>query len=248
MRICSLSLKRDQSLPDVDSIPIVRAHLGDTVMTITAKPTPGSKLLTPKDHALILIDYQSQMSFATHSIDAITLRNNAGLIARAAASFNVPTILTTVAEKSFSGPMFHEVTDPFPKQALIDRTSMNTWEDAAVIKQVNAIDKTRLVFGGLWTSVCIVGPTLSAIDQGYEVYVVADACGDVSTEAHNRALDRMVQAGASPMTSLQYLLELQRDWARKETYESTTGIAKDFGGSYGLGLIYAKTMFHAQGG
>ncbi|RUL72465.1 hydrolase [Dyella choica] len=217
-------------------------------MTITAKPVPGSQLLTPQDHALILIDYQSQMSFATHSIDAINLRNNAGLIARAAASFKVPTILTTVAEKSFSGPMFAEVTEPFPGQALIDRTSMNTWEDAAVIKQVNAIGKTRLVFGGLWTSVCIVGPTLSALEQGFEVYVVADACGDVSLEAHNRAMDRMIQAGARPMTSLQYLLELQRDWARTETYESTTGIAKIYGGSYGLGVIYAKTMFHAEGG
>ncbi|RDS80853.1 hydrolase [Dyella monticola] len=217
-------------------------------MTITAKATPGSQLLTPKDHALILIDYQSQMSFATHSIDAITLRNNAGLISRAAASFKVPAILTTVAEKSFSGPMFHEITDAFQGQALLDRTSMNTWEDEAVIKQVNAIGKKRLVLGGLWTSVCIVGPTLSAIEQGFEVYVVADACGDVSAEAHNRAMDRMVQAGARPMTSLQYLLELQRDWARTETYESTTGIAKIYGGSYGLGLIYAKTMFHAQGG
>jgi nicotinamidase-related amidase len=217
-------------------------------MTITAKAVPGSQLLTPKDHALILIDYQSQMSFATHSIDAITLRNNAGLIARAAASFKVPTILTTVAEKSFSGPMFHEVTDPFPGQVLLDRTSMNTWEDEAVIKQVNAIGKKRLVLGGLWTSVCIVGPTLSALEQGFEIYVVADACGDVSTEAHDRAMERMIQAGARPMTALQYLLELQRDWARTETYESTTGIAKDLGGSYGLGVIYAKTMFHAQGG
>lgn len=217
-------------------------------MSITAKPTPGSLLLTPKDHALIMIDFQSQMSFATHSIDAITLRNNAGLVARAAASFKVPTILTTVAEKSFSGPMFAEVTDPFPGQGLLDRTSMNTWEDAAVIKQVNAIGKERLVFAGLWTSVCIVGPTLSAIEQGYEAYVIADACGDVSTEAHNRAMERMIQAGVRPMTSLQYLLELQRDWARTETYESTTGIAKLYGGAYGLGLIYAKTMFHAQGG
>ena len=136
-------------------------------MTLKAKAAPGSQLLTPKDHALILIDFQSQMSFATHSIDAITLRNNAALVARAAASFNVPTILTTVAEKSFSGPMFAEVTDPFPDQKLLDRTSMNTWEDAAVIKQVNAIGKGRLVFAGLWTSVCIVGPTLSAIEQGY---------------------------------------------------------------------------------
>jgi nicotinamidase-related amidase len=217
-------------------------------MSITAKPTPGKLLLTPKDHALIMIDFQSQMSFATHSIDAITLRNNGGLVARAAASFKVPTILTTVAEKSFSGPMFAEVTDPFPGQALLDRTSMNTWEDAAVIKQVNAIGKQRLVLAGLWTSVCIVGPTLSAIEQGFEIYVIADACGDVSAEAHNRAIERMVQAGAHPMTALQYLLELQRDWARVETYESTTGIAKSYGGSYGLGLIYANTMLHAHGG
>lgn len=188
------------------------------------------------------------MSFATHSIDAITLRNNAGLIARAAASFKVPTILTTVAEKSFSGPMFAEVTDPFPAQELLDRTSMNTWEDAAVIKRVNAIGRARLVFAGLWTSVCIVGPTLSALDQGFEVYVVADACGDVSAEAHERAMQRMSQAGVQPMTALQYLLELQRDWARTDTYESTTGIARIYGGAYGLGLIYAKTMFHAHEG
>src|SRR5581483_5257939 len=167
----------------------------DSTMTLTAKTVPGSKLLSPDNHALILIDYQSQMSFATHSIDAITLRNNAGLVARAAASFKVPAILTTVAEKSFSGPMFEEVTAAFPGQALLDRTSMNTWEDAAVIKQVNAIGKPRLVFGGLWTSVCIVGPVLSAIEQGYEAYVVADACGDVSVEAHNRAMERMIQAG-----------------------------------------------------
>lgn len=217
-------------------------------MTLTAKAVPGSKLLSPDNHALILIDYQSQMSFATHSIDAITLRNNAGLIARAAASFKVPAILTTVAEKSFSGPMFEEVTAAFPGQALLDRTSMNTWEDAAVINAVNAIGKPRLVFGGLWTSVCIVGPVLSAIEQGYEAYVVADACGDVSAEAHNRAMERMIQAGAVPMTSLQYLLELQRDWARTDSYESTTGIAKLYGGAYGLGITYAKTMFHAQGG
>jgi nicotinamidase-related amidase len=217
-------------------------------MPTNAKPTPGAKLLSPKDHALILIDYQSQMSFATHSIDAITLRNNAGLIARAAASFKIPTILTTVAEKSFSGPMFAEVTDPFPGQELLDRTSMNTWEDAAVIKQVNTIGRARLVFAGLWTSVCIVGPALSALDQGFEVYVVADACGDVSAEAHERAMQRMSQAGVQPMTALQYLLELQRDWARSDTYESTTSIARVYGGAYGLGLIYAKTMFHAHEG
>ncbi|WP_267221540.1 hydrolase [Dyella silvae] len=217
-------------------------------MSITATPTPGKQLLTPKDHTLIMIDFQSQMSFATNSIDAIMLRNNAALVSNAAASFKVSTILTTVAEKSFSGPMYSEITDAFPGQALLDRTSMNTWEDAAVIKRINEIGKTRIVLAGLWTSVCIVGPALSAIDQGFEVYVITDACGDVSEEAHNRAVDRMIQVGAHPMTSLQYLLELQRDWARTETYDSTTGVAKRFGGSYGLGITYAKSMFGAHEG
>jgi nicotinamidase-related amidase len=217
-------------------------------MAIKASPTPGSKLINPTDHALILIDFQSQMSFATKSIDAVNLRNNAAMIAQAAAGFKVPTILTTVAEKSFSGPMFSEVTDPFPGQKLLDRTSMNTWEDAAVIDEVNRIGKERLVFAGLWTSVCIVGPTLSALEQGFEVYVITDACGDVSTEAHERAVERMIQAGVRPMTALQYLLELQRDWARTETYDMTTGIAKKYGGAYGLGIIYAKTMFGASEG
>jgi nicotinamidase-related amidase len=217
-------------------------------MSIKATPVPGSTLVSPKDHALILIDFQSQMSFATKSIDAVNLRNNAALISNAAAGFGVPAILTTVAEKSFSGPMFEEITNAFPGQKLLDRTSMNTWEDAAVIDEVNRIGKTRLVMAGLWTSVCIVGPSLSAIEQGFEVYVISDACGDVSTEAHERAMDRMVQAGVRPMTSLQYMLELQRDWARTETYDMTTGIAKKFGGSYGLGIIYAKSMFGAHEG
>ena len=217
-------------------------------MSIKATPTAGSKLLTPTDHTLVMIDFQSQMAFATHSIDAVNLRNNAALVAQAAAGFGVSTILTTVAEKSFSGPMFSEITDAFPGQKMLDRTSMNTWEDAAVIDRVNQIGKPRIVLAGLWTSVCIVGPALSALDQGFEVYVIADACGDVSAEAHNRAMERMVQAGARPMTSLQYLLELQRDWARGDTYELTTGIAKKVGGAYGLGVTYAKTMFGAHEG
>jgi len=213
---------------------------------VTATAVPGKGLVDPDNHMLILIDFQSQMSFATRSIDAVTLRNNAALISQAAAGFKVPTILTTVAEKSFSGPMFSEITEAFPGQALLDRTSMNTWEDAAVIARVNEIGKPRIVLAGLWTGVCIVGPALSALEQGFEVYVIADACGDVSDEAHERAMDRMVQAGARPMTALQYLLELQRDWARTDTYEMTTGIAKKFGGAYGLGIIYAKSMFGAS--
>jgi nicotinamidase-related amidase len=182
------------------------------------------------------------MAFATKSIDPVMLRNNAALVANAARIFNVSTIPTTVAEKTFSGPMFDEIKAAFPKARFFDRTSMNTWEDKAVIEEVNRIGKARIVLAGLWTSVCIVGPALSALDQGFEIYVLADACGDMTNEAHERAIERIVQAGGRPMTSVQYLLELQRDWARTETYDAVTGLAKTFGGAYGLGIIYAKTM------
>ncbi|WP_019832879.1 hydrolase [Sphingomonas sp. PR090111-T3T-6A] len=217
-------------------------------MSIKATPVPGKTLLTPNDHALVLIDFQSQMTFATKSIDTTVLRNNAALISRAAKGFNVPAILTTVATKTFSGPMYSEITDAFPGQAMLERTSMNTWEDAGVIEEVNRIGKDRLVFAGLWTGVCIVGPTLSALDQGFEVYVIADACGDVTDEAHERAMERMIQAGVRPMTSVQYLLELQRDWARTESYGMTTGIARDYAGAYGIGITYAKAMFGGSEG
>ena len=214
----------------------------------TAIAAPGKSLIDPFNHTLIMIDHQSQMAFATHSIDAVTLRNNAALVAKAAKEFEVSTILTTVAEKSFSGPIFDEIKSVFPETPVIDRTSMNTWEDPRIADRVNTLNKGRLVLAGLWTSVCIVGPALSALEQGFEVYVIADACGDVSTEAHECAMQRMIQAGARPMTSLQYLLELQRDWARGETYDQTVKTAIAHGGGYGLGLIYAKTMFNASEG
>lgn len=214
----------------------------------TATPTPGQTLLDPNNHTLILIDHQSQMAFATKSIDPVQLRNNAALVAKAAAGFGVATILTTVAEKSFSGPIFDEIRETFPEAEIIDRTTMNTWEDPRISDRVNAAAKPKIVLAGLWTSVCIVGPALSALDQGFEVYVIADACGDISDEAHERAMQRMIQAGARPMTSLQYLLELQRDWARGETYALSTGIAKIHGGGYGLGITYAKAMFGASEG
>lgn len=213
-----------------------------------ATPVPAPSLVDPANHVLIMIDHQSQMAFATKSIDAIMLRNNAAMVAKGAQGFGVDTILTTVAEKTFSGPIFDEIRAAFPAADIIDRTSMNTWEDGRIADRVNAIGKSRLVFCGLWTSVCIVGPALSALAQGFDVHVIADACGDVSSEAHDRAMDRMVQAGAIPMTALQYLLELQRDWARGETYDLTTGIAKLHGGAYGLGIIYAKAMFGAAEG
>ena len=205
-----------------------------------AKPTPGESMLDPTNHTMILIDHQPQMAFATKSIDIVELRNNVTGLAKAAKAFDVPTILTTVAEESFSGPLFPELKAVFPEMQPIDRTTMNTWEDKRITDKVNEIGRNKIVIAALWTEVCGVGPVLSAIDQGYEVYFVTDASGGVSDDAHNMAVQRMVQAGARPITWLQYLLELQRDWARTETYDAVTGIAKEHGGGYGLGILYAK--------
>jgi len=222
--------------------------LGGSARAQTARPAPAKSLLTPKDHTLILIDHQPQMALATKSIDVAELRNNVTGVAKAAKAFDVPTILTTVAEKSFSGPIFPELQAVFPDQKPIDRTTMNTWEDKRITDRVNRIGRKKIVIAALWTEVCGVGPVLSALEQGYQVYFIADASGGVSEVAHRNAMDRMVQAGAIPITWLQYLLELQRDWARGATYEATTGIAKVHGGGYGLGIIYAKSMFGAQEG
>jgi nicotinamidase-related amidase len=211
-----------------------------------AKPEPGKGLLTQGNHTLVLIDHQPQMAFATRSIDIAELRNNVTGLAKAAKAFNVPTILTTVAKESFSGPLFPELQAVFPEQTPIDRTTMNTWEDKRITDKVNEIGRKKIVIAALWTEVCGVGPTLSALEQGYEVYFVSDASGGVSDDAHNMAMQRMIQAGAQPITWMQYMLELQRDWARGETYEVVTGIAMQHGGGYGLGILYAKDMFGAQ--
>lgn len=205
---------------------------------------PGPELLNPSNHTLVLIDHESQMAFAVSSQPIDQLRNNVALVAGASKIFNVPTVVTTVAEKSFSGPVFREVEEFYPQKTsnYIDRTTMNTWEDVNAHKAITGKGKKKLVFAGLWTSVCIVGPALSAINEGYEVYVITDASGDVSKEAHEMAIARLVQAGIRPMTSLQYLLELQRDWARQETYKAVTDLVKKYGGAYGVGVQYAHDM------
>lgn len=205
------------------------------------KPSPA--LLNPTNHALVLIDFEGQMAFATNSIQIDKLRNNTAIIAGASKIFNVPTVVTTVAEKSFSGPVFPEILEFYPdKSTYLDRTTMNTWEDVNAYKAITGKGKKKLVFAGLWTGVCIVGPVLSAVNDGYDVYVVTDACGDVSKEAHDQAIDRMIQAGAHPMTSIQYILELQRDWARRETYTPVNDLMVKYGGAYGTGIQYAREM------
>ena len=215
-----------------------------TIAANAQKPSPA--LLTPSNHALVLIDNESQMAFPVTSIRIDELRNNTAIVAGASKIFNVATVVTTVAEASFSGPVFPEVEAFYPKatSAYIDRTTMNTWEDANAYKAITGKGKKRIVLAGLWTSVCIVGPALSAINDGYEVHIITDACGDVSKEAHDMAIQRMIRAGVKPMTSMQYLLELQRDWARSETYVALTDLVKKYGGAYGIGIQYAHTMLN----
>lgn len=216
--------------------------VGFSFSVFAQKPSPA--LLDPTNHALVLVDHEGQMAFATKSITTEELRNNVAIVAGASKIFNIPTVVTTVAEKSFSGPVFPEIQEFYPAATsnYIDRTTMNTWEDANAHKAITGKGKKKLVIGGLWTSVCVVGPVLSAMNEGYDVYVITDASGDVSQEAHEQSITRMVQAGAHPITSMQYLLELQRDWARQETYKAVTDLVKKYGGAYGIGLQYAQDM------
>lgn len=216
--------------------------------TKMAKSFEVHSLLTPDNCTLLLIDFQPQMAFSVRSIDGESLINNAVGLAKAAKTFKVPTILTTVAEKTFSGPTFPQLTAVLSGVKPIDRTTMNCWEDSRVVDEVKRIGRKKLVLAGLWTEACIVFPTIQAIEAGYEVYFVADACGGTSPTAHYTAIERMLQAGAVSMTWLQFLLELQRDWARTETYDAVMAIAKEHAGSYGLGVVYAKAMFGEHAG
>ncbi|MBL1119423.1 hydrolase [Streptomyces sp. 110] len=209
----------------------------------TAAPSPD--LLTPDNCAVLFVDHQPQMFFGTASGDRTAIVNSTLGLAKAAKAFDVPVVLSTVAAESFSGPILPQLAGVFPGQKIVDRTSMNAWEDAPFVEAVKATGREKLVIAGLWTEVCVVLPALSAIAQGYEVYVVADASGGVTPQAHEHAVQRMVQGGAVPVTWLQVLLEFQRDWARTETYEATTNVVKEHGGAYGLGLVYAQTMIGA---
>ncbi|MFD4858992.1 hydrolase [Streptomyces atratus] len=217
------------------------------IAQVTAAPSPD--LLTPDNCAILFVDHQPQMFFGTGSGDRTAIINSTVGLAKAARVFDVPVVLSTVAAESFSGPILPQLADVFPDQKIIDRTSMNAWEDEAFVEAVKATGRKKLVIAGLWTEVCVVLPTLSAIAQGFEVYVVTDASGGVSPQAHEHAVQRMIQGGAIPVTWVQALLELQRDWARTETYVATTDVVKEHAGAYGLGVVYAQAMIgaHAAG-
>jgi nicotinamidase-related amidase len=203
------------------------------------------EVLTPDNCQLIFIDHQPQMAFGVQSIDRQTLKNNTVGLAKAAKIFDIPTIITTVETESFSGHTYPELLAVFPDAPLLERTSMNSWDDQKVRDALKKNGRNKVIVSGLWTEVCNNTFALSAMhDAGYEIYMVADASGGTSKDAHDYAMQRMVQAGVVPMTWQQVLLEWQRDWAHRDTYDAVMALVKEHSGAYGMGVDYAYTMVH----
>lgn len=210
---------------------------------------PKLEVLTPQNSQLILIDHQPQMAFGVQSMDRQQLKNNVVALAKSAKVFDIPTTLTTVETLGFSGHTYPEILAVFPEHPLLERSSMNSWDDQKVrdaLDKAAAAGRRKIVVAGLWTEVCNLSFALSALKDraDFEIYMVADASGGTSKEAHDYAMQRMVQAGVVPVTWQQVLLEWQRDWARKETYDATLAIVREHSGAYGMGVDYAYTMVH----
>jgi nicotinamidase-related amidase len=204
-------------------------------------------LLTPSDCALLLIDHQAGLAFAVESIDRQTLLNNTAALARTAVVFEVPVIVSTSATKVYSGPLMPAIQKVIPDVQAVDRKSMNVWEDEAARAAVVSSGRRRLLVSGLLTEACVSFAVLSALAEGYDVYVVADACGGLTSVSHELALRRMESAGARMTSWIQVLLELQRDWTRHETYDGARSIVETYGGGYGIGLSYARDMIKPPG-
>ena len=201
-------------------------------------------LLTPDNCVVAIIDLQPQMLFGVANFDRQTIINNNLVLTKAARVFDVPVVLSTVETKGFSGYMWPQIQAVFPRQAPIERSSMNSWDDRNFVAAIEKTGRRKIVLSGLWTETCVALPTIQAIHDGYEAFVVEDCCGDVTQLAHENAMKRVVQAGAKPVTALSVMLEWQRDWALKDTYDAVMDIVKTHCGAYGMGVEYAYTMVH----
>lgn len=206
---------------------------------------PKLEVLIPQNCQVIFIDQQPQMAFGVQSIDRQTLKNNVVGLAKGAKIFDIPTTITTVESESFSGYTYPELLDVFPDKPLLERTSMNSWDDQKVRDALAKNNRKKVVVSGLWTEVCNNTFALCAMAEGdYEIYMVADASGGTSKEAHEYSMLRMIQAGVVPVTWQQVVLEWQRDWARRDTYDAVMNLVKQHSGAYGMGVDYAYTMVH----
>jgi nicotinamidase-related amidase len=204
--------------------------------------TPANPLLQPAECALLLIDHQAGLAFGVGSLDRQVLLNNTIALARTAGVYKIPTVVSTSATKVYSGPLMPAVHAVLPDVPVIERRNMNVWEDEAARTAVVNSGRRRLLVSGLLTEACVSFPVLSAIADGYEVFVVADACGGLTASSHELALRRMAAAGAEMTSWIQVLLEFQRDWTRHETYDGARAIVEAHGGGYGIGLAYARDM------
>jgi nicotinamidase-related amidase len=201
-------------------------------------------LLTPDNCVVALIDHQPQMLFGTSNVDRQAIINSTVALSKASRVFDIPVVLTTVETKSFSGNLWPQIKAIFPQQTPIERSSMNSWDDKNFVAAIEKTGRKKIVLAGLWTETCVALPSVQAIHDGYEIYVVEDCCGDVSQLAHENAMKRVVQVGAKPVTALSVMLEWQRDWAHRDTYDAVMDIARNHFGAYGIGIEYAYTMVH----
>ena len=203
-------------------------------------------LLTQDNCVVALIDHQPQMLFGVSNFDRQSIINNTVALAKATRVFDTPVVLSTVETKSFSGNLWPQIKAVFPQLVPIERSSMNAWDDKNFVAAIEKTGRKKIVLAGLWTETCVALPTIQAIHDGYEIYVVEDCCGDVSQLAHDNAMRRVVQAGAKPVTALSVMLEWQRDWAHLDTYDAVMDIVKNHFGAYGAGVEYAYTMVHGR--
>lgn len=210
----------------------------------TTTMSPYHQLYTPDDSVVVFIDHQPQMTFGVANIDRANLINNVTLLAKVAKEFNVPAVLTAVETESFSGYIWPQLLDVFPGQPVIERTSMNSWDDEGFREAIRATGRKNIIMTGLWTEVCVTWPTIEMLGEGYNIYVVEDCCGATSPAAHDAALSRMVQAGAIRTTTIAALLEWQRDWKNRGHYDPLMAILKQHAGAYGVGVEYAYTLVH----
>jgi len=214
-------------------------------MADMSRPKLSEKgLLTPDNCVVAFIDLQPQMLFGVSNFDRQLVINHNVALAKAARIFGVPVVLSTVETKAFSGNTWPQLLAALGHPEPIERTTMNSWDDASFVSAIKKSGRKKIVLAGLWTETCVALPTVQAIHDGFEVYVVEDCCGDVSALAHENAMKRVVQAGAVPVTALSVTLEWQRDWAHRGTYDAVMDLAKTHYGAYGAGVEYAYTMVH----
>ena len=201
-------------------------------------------LVTPEESILLLMDHQPFQFANLHSHEPQMIVNNVIALAKGAKAFGVPTVLTTI-NAATGGALLAGIQAVFPEQTPIDRTMINTWQDERVVEQVRESGRKKVIMAGLWTEICVAMPVIHAVGEGWDVTFVTDASGGVSHEAHGLAVQRMIAAGANPMTWLAVLGEWQRDWARMATVTAFAKILVEHAGGSGVAFGWEQQLLHS---